>query len=224
MVFFLFGLFIFHSPLNCGKKQVQWWSEFPLYEQLTRCNSCRRVRGQAILKEKLGQSFSDGLSWCSFKSLFYSLNCLLGLTIAWWMVWCWNYVFDSIFLCEISGKWGPIVGHYHLRKSVVCKHCSQCLNSFLWWHRQHYVCIEPLRRGIHDNKVSVSQVRSREIEMDASPRLSRPLPWVKWGWWRRALLSWHTRHFLTKCSHCKNKIVVLAKYLVTTVAWLSFLC
>ena len=200
MVCFLFSLFIFHSPLDCGEKQVQWWSRFLFNEQLTSCNSYRRVRGRTILKEKLGQSFLDGLS---FKSLFDSLNCPLGLTIDWWTVWRWSYVFDSIFLCELSefiaGKWGPIVGHYHLRKSVVCKHRSQGLNSFLWWHRRHYVCIEPLRRGIHDDKVSVSQARSSEIEMNASPWLSRPLPWVKWSWWRRCptLLTHST--FLLQC-------------------------
>ena len=30
--------------------------------------------------------------------------------------------------------------------------------------------------------------------------------------------------FCCRIAHCKNKVVVLAKYLVTTIVWLSLLC
>ena len=137
----------------------------------------------------------DNLSWTAFPGVLLS-PCLTVWTacLAWplldgWYgaeVTCLIPFFCVKSLNSLLVNEGPlsvtiICGSLY----VVCKHRSQGLNSFLWWHRRHYVCVKPLRRGIHDDKVSVSQVRSSEIEMNASPRLSRPLPWVKWGWWRR---------------------------------------
>ena len=80
---FLFSLSIFHSPLECGKKEVQWWSKFPFYELLTWCNSCHRVRGQAILLIQLDHCLMDGMVlklrvWFHFSVWNLWIHC-------WWM-------------------------------------------------------------------------------------------------------------------------------------------